>query len=136
VFYGQSSLGALFWGPPFQTNYANDTITGGDMAATNGVVIPSTPGGPLSLLASVQFVIPAGAQLNQFQVSLVNDPHFTYFLDPNGNPLPLAPTGVPEPSSLAVVALSVLSGLVWSCARRRARAQSKKSPAATSLSAR
>ncbi len=119
VFSGQSfnvANGNLpFWNLP-TPGFAPVDILGGDSVATGGYV--SISGGSTAYLATVQFYIPQGTQLDQFQVSLVNGPN-TYFLDQNGSPLPYT-TGVPEPSSLAVVALSGLGGFVW-CRWRRGR---------------
>ncbi len=141
VFVGESALGPAFWStPPTTTNYLYDTISGGDSA--NGVPSYVTITGT-SLLATVQFQAAPGATLgDQFQISLVKDPNFTYFDDQNGTALnySVGSTGgtvtitsvVPEPSSLTVVALSGLSGLLWCCWRGRKQGQSKNSPLATS----
>jgi len=86
----------------------------------------SIAGGSTVYLARVQFYVPQGTQLNKFQVSLVNGPN-TYFEDQNGNPLPYTP-GVPEPSSLTVVALSGFGGLLWWYRRGRKRRQPKNLP--------
>ena len=102
------------------------TILGGDSDDSNQgyVSIPSTPGGSRTYLATVQFQAPQGAtQGDTFQISLVNDPNFTYFAyDQNYDLLNYTSTGgtvmissVPEPSSLTVVALCGLSGLLWYC---------------------
>ncbi len=79
------------------------------------------------LLAQVQFSVPMGAMLGDtFQISLVSDPNFTYFEDLNGNNLNYSASGglvtvtaVPEPSSLTLMAISALSGLLWYRGRRR-----------------
>ena len=142
VFANESLLGPAFWStPPTTTNYPNDTIFGGDFAYSNGAFSYVTITGT-SLLATVQFQAPLGATLgDQFQISLVNDPSFTYFDDQNGNALnySVGSTGgtvtitsvVPEPSSLTVVALSGLSGLLWCCWRGRKHGLLKNSPVAT-----
>jgi len=127
VFAGQS-FGAVnglpFWGVP-TPGYAPVDIVGGDAVASIFGSPPgsvSIPGGSTAYLATVDFYVPQGTQLNQFQVSLVNGPN-TFFDDQNGNPLPYT-TGVPEPSSLTVVVLSGLSGLVWCYWRGRKRGRS------------
>jgi hypothetical protein len=157
VFYGASSKSDLaipFWGPPFQsspiTGYPNDSITGGDSDDGSGlgyVTIGSSVGQPNTFLASVQFQAAPGATPgDQFQISLVNDPNFTYFDDQNGNPLTYTSTpgtvlvasevsAVPEPSSLTVVALSGLSGLLWCYRRNRTHGPSTDSPLAASFQA-
>ncbi len=150
VFAGESlgsDLGVPFWGLPSSTSYTYDTISGGDLAdpsvGPGYVVIPSTS----TLLAEVQFQAPQGATLgDQFQISLVNNPNFTYFDDQYGNPSLTIDsiTGgtvtitsvVPEPSSLTLLALSGLSGLLWCCWRGRKHGLLKNSPAATSISTR
>ncbi len=150
VFAGESvgsDLGVPFWGPPSAsgTHYPYDTISGGDSdGSTLGyVTIPPNAGEAYSYLATVQFQAPRRATLgDQFQISLVNDPSFTYFDDQNGVPLDysVGSTGgtvtiasvVPEPSSLTLLALSGLSGLLLCCWRSRKQGQSKNSPVATS----
>ncbi|HKI16916.1 MAG TPA: hypothetical protein VKA15_03510 [Isosphaeraceae bacterium] len=131
VFSGQSFNAANgdlpFWNLPTPA-FAPVDILGGDSVASIFGMPPgyvSIAGGSTVYLATVQFYIPQGTQLNQFQVSLVNGPN-TYFYDQNGNPLPYT-TGVPEPSTLTVVALSGLSGLLWCSWRGRKRRQSKNS---------
>ena len=149
VFAGESlgsDLGVPFWGPPSAsgTHYPYDTISGGDSddGSTLGyVTVPPNAGGAYSYLATVQFQAPQGATLGDtFNISLVSNPLFTYFDDRNGNPLTInSITGgtvtitsvVPEPSSLTVVALSGLSGLLWCCWRGRKQGQSKNSLLAT-----
>jgi len=137
VFFGQSlnqDTATPFWGPPYQSSpsgYPSDSILGGDSADSSGlgyVTIPSTAGGPNSFLAAVQFQSQPGAPLtDQFQVSLVSNPSFTYFDDQNSSPLNYSTTGglvtfsVPEPSSLTLAALSGFSGLLWYCWRGRGR---------------
>jgi len=144
VFSGESfnvNNGIPFWGLPFPTIYTNDSISGGDAANPLGafVTIPSTAGGPNSLLATVQFQALGTNPGDQFLISVVSAT--TEFDDQNGNPLTInSITGgtvtitsvVPEPSSLTVVALSGLSGLLWCCWRGRKQGQSKNSPLATS----
>jgi len=150
VFSGESfnvNNGLPFWGPPFTTIYTYDSISGGDAANPLGtfVTIPSTVGEPNSLLATVQFQALGTNPGDQFQISLVPptyDPSnvSTQFDDQNGALLNYTSTGgtvtitsvVPEPSSLTVVALSGLSGLLWCCWRGRKQGQSKNSPLATS----
>jgi hypothetical protein len=124
VFSGQSfgsDNGLPFWDSPTPTSTPNDII-GGDAQSTFYTIPPgyvTIAGGVTEYLATVQFYVPSDTQLNSFQVSLVSGPN-TFFLDQNGNPLPLA-SGVPEPSSLAVVALSSLTGLLWFWRGRRQR---------------
>jgi len=135
VFAGQS-FGAVnglpFWNLP-TPGYAPVDIVGGDAVAS---IFGSPPGyvtiagGSTVYLATVELYVPQGTPLNQFQVSLVSGPN-TYFGDQNGNSLPYT-TGVPEPSSLTVVALSGLSGLFWCYWRSRKHARSKNLPMATS----
>jgi len=124
VFAGQSfgSVNGLpLWGSP-TPGYAPVDIVGGDAVASilgspPGFV--TIPGGSTAYLATVDFYVPQGTQLSQFQVSLVNGLN-TYFEDQNGNPLSYT-SGVPEPSSLTVVELSGLSGLLWCYWRGRKR---------------
>jgi len=139
-----SDFGQPFWAPPFTTVYTNDSISGGDSA--DPTVGPGyvTITGTL-LLATVQFQALGTNPGDQFQISLVPptyDPSnvSTQFDDQNGALLNYTSTGgtvtitsvVPEPSSLTVVALSGLSGLLWCCWRGRKQGQSKNSPLATS----
>jgi len=153
VFFGQSSnsdISIPFWGAPYQsspvTGYPSDSITGGDSADSSGpgyVTITSTS----LLLATVEFQAQPGAPLtDQFQISLVNDPNFTYF-QYDQNPLDLLKytstpgtvtitSVIPEPSSLTLLALSGLSGLLWCCWRGRKHGLLKNSPVATSISTR
>jgi hypothetical protein len=148
VFAGQSLNSDLllpFWGLPYSTSFPNDTISGGDSNDGSGlgyVTIPPNAGGAYSYLATVQFQAPLGAPLgDKFQISLVNDPSFTYFDDQNGNALnySVGSTGgtvtiasvVPEPSSLTLLALSGLTGLLWCCWRGRKQGLLKNSPVAT-----
>ncbi len=138
VFFGQSSnndFGLPLWSPPFTTNYNNDTITGGDSNDGNGstpgyVTIPSSAGGAYTYLASVQFFLPVGGTSgDQYKISLVNSPGQTYFDDQNNNPLSYTSSSglvtvegiasVPEPSSLLVVVVSALGGLIWHYSRGR-----------------
>ncbi len=127
VFYQQSGLGAAFWGPPYMTNYTADSITGGDVPTSNAVLISATGTGPFSLLAQVQFDPLIGDNGDTFQVSLITDPNFTSFSDPNGGELPyisipgsvMIGSAVPEPSSMTLAALSSLGGLLLFWRRRR-----------------
>ncbi len=131
-----SDNGVPFWSGPQETYYPSDTITGGDMsdAFLGYVTLPTPPdsSGALSYLASVQFLAPEGAmQGDQFQVSLVSDPNFTYFDDQFGNPLMYSSamagglvtvSSVPEPSSLALLAIpGACGGLLWCRRGRRSR---------------
>ena len=125
VFFGQSGIGSNVF-PPSTTNYADDTITGGDFAGAAAVVIPPGAGGPFSFLADVQFQPVFGMNGDTFQVSLVIDPNQTFFDDANGNALGFSSNvgqvmiaTVPEPSSLTLAALSSLGGLVYFWRRRR-----------------
>ncbi len=135
VFAGQSfgaTNGLPFWGLP-APGFAPVNIVGGDAVSSILDMPPgyvSISGGTVAYLATVQFYVPDGTQLDQFQVSLVNGIN-TFFDDQNGNPLTYT-TGVPEPSSLTVVALSGLSGLLWCYWRDRKRGRSKNSPLDTS----
>ncbi|MGO8747149.1 MAG: PEP-CTERM sorting domain-containing protein [Thermoguttaceae bacterium] len=137
VFAGESfgsDLDLAFWSKPSKTNYPADTIYGGDLddGLTLGyVTIPSTAGGLYSYLATVQFQAPQGANVgDQFQISLVNDPNYTYFDDQNGNPINYSPSlagglvsVVPEPSTLAVFSgLAVMWPLMVRRRRKRAAA--------------
>jgi hypothetical protein len=100
------------------------TIFGGDLndSLQGYVTIPATVGGPYSYLANIQFQAPVGATLgDQFQVSLVSNPSFTYFDDQNSNPLTIKSVSgglvtiaasVPEPASLTMMAFAGLSGLL------------------------
>ncbi len=139
-----SDFGLPFWAPPFTTVYTNDSISGGDSA--DPTVGPGyvTITGTL-LLATVQFQALGTNPGDQFQISLVPptyDPSnvSTQFDDQNGALLNYTSTGgmvtitsvVPEPSTLTIVALSGLSGLLWCCWRGRKQGQSKNSPLATS----
>jgi len=155
VFFGQSSnsdYGSPFWGAPYQsspvTGYASDSISGGDsadpLAGPGYVSITSTP----LLLATVQFQAAPGATPGDtFQISLVpTNPLLTYFqYDQNPDHLlnyTSAPgtvtiaSAVPEPSSLTIVALSGLSGLLLCYVRGRKHGLLKNSPTATSISIR
>jgi hypothetical protein len=138
VFYGQSfnqQFATPFWSVPGMNPML--TAIGGDTQYSMGnfgyVSIGTTP----ELLATVQFNSPAGASLgDQFQISLVNDPNFTYFDDLNGNPLnggaysmsggvvTIAPSAVPEPSSV-VITLTGLGGLLGVRYARRIRKTSR-----------
>ncbi len=112
-------------------------ISGGDASDSNQGYV-SIPSGSSAYLATVQFFDPGGTPGDQFQISLVSGVN-TYFDDLNGNPLNYTSTGgtvtitsvVPEPSSLTVVALSGLSGLLWCCWRGRKHGLLKNSPVAT-----
>ncbi len=133
VFAGESfksDLGLPLWGQPSSTNYPFDTLIGGDSddGSTLGyVTIPTGPVGPHSYLATVAFQAPPGAsQDDRFQISLVNDPNFTYFDDQNGSALPYTMTGgmitiasVQEPSALVMAAISGLGGLLGYLRSRR-----------------
>jgi len=147
VFSGESfnvNSGSPFWSLPYTTIYTYDSISGGDAANPLGafVIIPSTVGEPNSLLATVQFQALGTSPGDQFQISVVS--LGTEFDDQNGNPLNYTSTpgtvtitsAVPEPSSLTLVALSGLSGLLWYCWRGRKHGLLKNSPVATSISIR
>jgi hypothetical protein len=109
-----------FWSVPDSNPML--TAVGGDMNDSGSGYVSIGASLPM-FLAAVQFAVPAGATLgDQFQISLVNDPSFTYFDDLNGNLLvggysmtggvvTVAPSVVPEPSSL-VITLSGLGGLL------------------------
>jgi len=129
VFAGQS-FGAVnglpFWGSP-TPGFAPVDIVGGDAVASIFGSPPgyvTIPGASTVYLATVELYVPQGTQLDQFHVSLVNGPN-TFFDDQNGNPLPYT-TGVPEPSSWTVVAVSSLSGLLWCYWWGRNRGQSRR----------
>ena len=140
VFVGESALGPAFWSTP--PAYPNDTIFGGDINSSGQgyVTITGTP-----LLATVQFQAPPGATPgDMFQISLGNDRNFTYF-QYDQNPLDLlkytstpgtvtigTSVAVPEPSTLPIVVLCGLSGLLWCYWRGRTHGQTKNSPMATS----
>jgi len=148
VFSGESfnvNNGLPFWGPPFTTIYTYDSISGGDAANPLGtfVTIPSTVGEPNSLLATVQFQALGTNPGDQFQISVISAG--TEFDDQNGNPLTIdsitggtvtIASAVPEPSSLTIVALSGLSGLLLCYVRGRKHGLLKNSPTATSISIR
>ena len=136
IFYGMSSLGAGFWGPPKDTLNGNDTsISGGDSDSADGgngyVTLSSTP----VLIAEVQFQSASGATPGDtFLVSLVCNPGLTTFQDANGDVFPYtvakgggmvtvvpAAVVVPEPSSSTTVAISSgLAGLLWYRRHRKA----------------
>ena len=153
VFYNESFDAANslpFWNlssppSPFLTILSDQDS---DSSTQGYVSIPNTPGGSHTYLATVQFQAPQGAnQGDTFLISLVppnydvNNSNFTYFAyDQNYDLLNYTSTGgtvmissVPEPSSLTVVALSGLSGLLWCCWRGRKQGHSKNSPLATSI---
>jgi hypothetical protein len=134
VFHGES-LGAdvstPFWSLPLTTNYAGDSILGGDVDDGTGptpgfVTIPSAAGGAHSYLGTVQFQAPSTAVLGDtFQISLLTGAN-TSFLDQNGNPLSLQSTSlgtvhiaapVPEPSALMLMTSAL--GLVLGSRLRR-----------------
>jgi PEP-CTERM motif-containing protein len=133
VFLNESSTSPSnpFWGPPGFTNYAGDTITAGDTDSSSQgyVTIPSAIGLPHSFLAAVQFFVPGGGTLpDQFTISLLTPT--TEFDDLNGNAITdftvqggvvTIAAAVPEPSSLAMMSLSGLSGLFWYWRRQRER---------------
>jgi hypothetical protein len=138
VFAGQSFLsdhGSIpFWNvsnPPIPFV----TVLGGDMDDSHKgyVTIPGTASGLHSYLATVQFHVPQGATPgDQFQLSLLSNPHFTYFDDKNGKALSYSFSGpggmvsvgnVPEPSSLLMLALSSSIGLLHCYRRGRKRYQ-------------
>ena len=130
VFYNNSSNDGAFWRPPYTTNTLNDTISGGDTDSAdsgNGyVTLPTTN----VLIAQVQFQAAPGATPgNQFQVSLVSDPSFTTFQDPNSNAFNYTVNAdggvvtigaVPEPASSTMWAISILCGLLWHRRHRKA----------------
>jgi hypothetical protein len=136
VFAGESFNGDAdpilpLWGNPTTTHYPNDTISGGDSDDSNQsyVTIGAAAGDPHSYLGAVQFSIPQGAMLgDQFQVSLVTDPNFTYVDDESGDPLTYSFAGglvtiatIPEPSTLSMAAIASLGGLLgYLRSRRRA----------------
>ncbi|MGE3819087.1 MAG: hypothetical protein AB7I30_06590 [Isosphaeraceae bacterium] len=123
VFVMNSTLGPNFWGPPFQTNTINDTITGFDLnSAANGPGYSTITSSTSFLLARVRFQTAAGASLgDSFTISLVNDPGQTFFLDDQFNDVNYSVSGpatisvVPEPSPWAMAGLVVLAGAcrVW-----------------------
>jgi hypothetical protein len=134
VFLNHSAIansggGLPFFSLPLDTNYSNDTILAADTydPSPGYVTIDSMH----SYLGTVQFQIPMGAMLgDQFQISLVNDPNFTYFEDKNGDNLTVqavlggtvtvaGTTAVPEPSTLAL-SVVVAGGLFVAWRRRRA----------------
>ncbi len=137
AFAGQSFNAANgdlpFWNLP-TPGFAPVDIVGGDAVASIFGSPPgfvTIPGGTTVYLATVDLYVPQGTQLNQFQVSLVNGPN-TYFDDGNGNPLPYT-TGVPEPSSLTLITLSGLCGLLWCYRRGGKRGPLRNSPRAISI---
>ena len=92
----------------------------------NPVTIPMAAGGHFSFLAEVQFQPFSGMVGDTWNVKLVNDPNQTFFDDASGNPLGyLSNVGqvmigsVPEPSSMTLMALSSLGGLLFCWRRRR-----------------
>ena len=136
-----SDNGLPLWAVPATPPSPFVSILGGDLDdSTQGYVsIPSTAPGPHTYLASVQFQAPEGATLgDQFQISLVNDPNFTFFDDKSGNNLvPFSSVGggvaveaVPEPSSFTVAAFcSVIGLLYFNRTRRQSRSASVSSAA-------
>jgi PEP-CTERM motif len=135
VFHGNSfdqDFSTPFWSVPNSNPML--TAVGGDMDDSGSGYV-SIGASTTAFLAAVQFAAPAGATLgDQFQISLVNNPNFTYFDDLNGNPLAggysmtggvvtVASSVVPEPSSL-VITLSGLGGLLgaW-CGRRMGKSR-------------
>ncbi len=127
-FAGNNMVPVFF--PPTGTNYPNDTITGGDLydPAPGSVLLSPAVGDPRSYLATVEFQAAPGATVGDaFQISVVTDPGQTYFDDAAGNPLSyssdigLVTVGpsVPEPSSLTLMAVSGLGGLLWRWRRGR-----------------
>ena len=145
VFSGHSfnSDNALpFWSHPYLTNYASDTIIGGDSnnSSQGYVSIQNTFQGPHSYLASVEFDVPSGAAIGeQFRISVFTDPFFTYFDDRNGNPVAYSIVGtggvvtvavVPEPASFTLMVLSGF-GVVffYGLGRRKALSRSLLSAA-------
>lgn len=139
VFSGNSGFqdsSTLFWGTPFSTVTANDTIVGGDFndsAQGYTMILPGTT----YLLASVQ-VDPSQAN-DVFSITLVPSSGSgngqTYFDDPNGNGIQYSSTpgtvttvtATPEPSSLVLTGIGSLCGLLYSWrSRRQARPRSSE----------
>jgi hypothetical protein len=123
VFVGNSGVGAAFWGAPFSTNTANDTIAGGDFTLDGSGV----PIGQSYLLARVQFQAdPHASNGDTFTIGLVADPNQTYFLDAGGNSIAYTSSdatveaqAAPAPSSLVLAGTGGAAALVYGRRRRR-----------------
>jgi len=144
VFSGNSfgsDFNTPFWFPPTTTTTANDTISGADSDDNAFLNYPSITGS--LYLATVQFQAAPGATVgDQFQISLVANPVFTYFDDGNGNILSYSSSSnggvvtissaIPEPASLTLLAISSVMGLL--CYRlRQTRGRSQSSPSDASI---
>ncbi len=122
-----------FWGNPFSTVTANDTIVGGDSNDSAQGYTTIAFGTPY-LLAQVQ-VDPSQA-LDVFSINLTPssgsfNTGTTYFDDPNGDGIGFTsipgtvetegPQGsaTPEPSSLLLAGIGMLSGLVYTWRSRK-----------------
>ncbi len=125
-----------FWGSPFSTAYANDTVTGFDNY-TGGTGAATVSSSQTFLLATVTVdatnpnLVAAG---ESFQISLVptsiGDPNATNFQDAAGNLInytsasvtvnvvPAEVSAVPAPSSLVLAGIAAPIGLLYYWRRR------------------
>jgi hypothetical protein len=147
--FNQDNGPISFWSSPFQTVYMSDTIVGSDSSDSTNmtplgisyVTLSSTP----SYLATVQFQAPTGSVPgDQFQITLVNDPGETYFMNRSGYGLRYqarddgglitieSAIATPEPPTLPAAALATLIGLLYYGYRQRQR-HSRNSLSATSI---
>jgi hypothetical protein len=135
VFSGHSSnadFSLPLWDVPNHPPNPFVQILGGDSDDGTGlgyVTIPSSPSGPNSFLGTVQFNAVGAVAGDVYQISLVTGSN-TFFDGPISSPsytsnvgtITIArPAAVPEPSSLTMMALSSLSGLLLCYGRRRQR---------------
>jgi hypothetical protein len=135
VFSGNSGFkdsSTPFWGTPFTTNTANDTIVGGDFNDSGTGYTLILPGHTY-LLARVQ-VDPSQAN-DVFSIALVPSSGTgtgqTFFQDDQGNNIAFSSTSAtvttasqttttPAPSSLVLAGIGSLSSLLWYWRSRRA----------------
>jgi hypothetical protein len=141
VFYQQSfNADPVFGGPipfwaslsasPPPNSYPAGETTGGDEADSRGPGYVTLGSGNTYLLAQVQLSVPVGAiPGDQFQISLLSNTGITYFIDQNkdslaiqsvsGGLVTVVSAAVPEPSSLTLLAIAGLGGLLLFCRSHR-----------------